>query len=716
METTNDDTLRAYYEDWYRPELMAVIAVGDFDAEQVKTLITERFSALEGLPSQPVRHDVTVGHRADPAFERIVDPDISETFVDIMYPLPERPLETLGDVRDVVGVSLAFDMIATRLTDDVTRGDAPFFFADWFELDLARPLEVFGLTADSNPEDLAASTEALLVEVERVRRHGFTDLEFTRALEARRTQAEQDLAGVETTQDLEYALSYVNNFLAQEPIPSSQELFAALTVAFDDLTPGAVHALFVDLADSSAPAVLVAGPEGDDQVIPSTAELAEIVARVASTDIGPRPAAAQAPDSLMLRPDGVEPADRGGVSVLDITVLHFANGARVVFLPTAIADNTVILSASSSGGTSVIDDGALTEANLSPQIIMQSGVGGFDQVTLDRFLSDKVVFVFPFVDQTREGWFGSAATEDLEALFQLVHLYMTMPRADEAAERVAVESWRQLAESPEENPDLASAIVLLDARYVGSPRFDLVPSLDDLDTFDLDLSLDLFRDRFGDAGDFDTEVIEQLAAAYIGTLPGTRRDDMWIDHQPEHPQGAVTRTVEVGEGAQAFVNFLVTGHLDASFEERVHLGLLELILNARLREALSATYSPFVSIESTDEPDAIVETFISVSGSPDRLDEISGETLAVLQAMAGSGPTEAELATAREQLIRQFELISNEFWTDTLLFYAHRPDESILDLVSRIEIAATSTVIDIRRVADAAFPDGRYIEVRQLPE
>jgi zinc protease len=248
-----------------------------------------------------------------------------------------------------------------------------------------------------------------------------------------------------------------------------------------------------------------------------------------------------------------------------------------------------------------------------------------------------------------------------------------------------------------------------------------------LDAFDVAAALAVYRDRFGDAGDFvfvlagdfNPDDVVDLVAGYLGTLPATGRADGFVDRQPDPPQGAVVETVHAGTDEQAAVSFLVTGALDAGSEDRIHAQLLQLVLDTRLRnrlrEALSATYSPQVEVSTTDEPDALIETYIEVSGSPDRLDEISQETVAVLRDLAANGPTEAELATARQQLTRQFEFVSNEFWIETLLFYANHPDESLDDVGRRIATVEETTTADLQDLAAIAFPDGRYVEVRQLP-
>ena len=269
---------------------------------------------------------------------------------------------------------------------------------------------------------------------------------------------------------------------------------------------------------------------------------------------------------------------------------------------------------------------------------------------------------------------------------------------------------------------------LFAARYgEDNDYYRLFPPLAELDDFDADAALAAFVDRFGDAGDFtfvlvgdfDLRTAEELAAAYLGTLPGTDRIDTPADHQPDPPPGVITAEVEAGRDPQGAVTFLFTAALDATVEDEVHARLLELVLATRvrdrLREALAATYSPIVTVDLVESPDELVETFIQISGDPARLDEVSRETVLVLEDVVAAGPDEGELAAARQQLIREYELFSNELWAELLVFYEAHPERSITEVFRRIDVVGETTADDLRSLAAIALPTGRYIEVRQRP-
>ena len=453
----------------------------------------------------------------------------------------------------------------------------------------------------------------------------------------------------------------MEHFLNGEPIPSPQDGFDAERRAQDGLTADIVHAALFSLLEASAPAVLAVGPGGRAVAVPDGEEIVAIIEAVTESEIAPLVDDTVAVESLMEPPAPVEVVGRGGLPLLDVTTLELDNGALVILKPTLISENLVVFGGSSVGGVAVLDDDRVPEAGLIVDIVTQSGVGDLDQVALDRLLADELVELSFAIDEITEGMFGRASTEDLEILLQLVHLYMTAPRADIAARDAVVGQIRPFASDPTSIPNLAITVELLDARYGDDPRYRALPSLNDLDAFDLDRALATFVDRFDDggdfvfvfSGDFEPDVVEDLARRYLGSLPAGQ-DDPLIDAQPDPPPGVVDRTVTVGTDAQGSMTILWTAEIEVDQVSRMQARVLALIVQARmrdrLREALAATYSPVVFIDTPDVPASLIETFIQISGDPERLEEISIETRAALAEIAEHGPLDDELDTAQEQL------------------------------------------------------------------
>ncbi len=725
LETTDAAELRRFYEDWYRPDLMAVIAVGDLPLDRLEEEITERFSDIAALEAPRERSRPSVPAFDEPRLVSFADPELPSAFAEFLFPGQAAPAGSYGALRDRVASQVAWDVVAERLDSDIVDGTADYFGIAAVEIPYAREIAAPGLEVDADAQDLGSAIRAVAEEVERVRRYGFSSAEFDRAVARRLAEAEQALASEGTRQDVYFADSLAALFLEGVPFPTAQDTYNLELRALEELTVADIEAAFIR-STSGAPAVLAIGPDEFVGALPTEDQIGEILEFVATAEIEPREQEDAAPTTLMERPAPAEIVERRN-DVFDVTWLEFANGAVVGLLETSIGENTVVFGAASNGGVSVVEPGDVTEAASITEVVALSGVGEFDRTTLDQLLVGEVVSLFPYISPVEEGFNGEAATEDVETLLQLVHLLMTEPRADGSAVESYISRVRPFFAAPLEVPGLASDYVLAEARYGADNLWYTFPRVEELDAYDVDTALDVYRDRFGDvsdfvfvlSGDFTIEAVEPLVASYIGTLPGSGRDDGYVDRQPDPPAGAIVETIEVGSDPQGSVLMLHTGVLDATFEDRVHARLLELIASTRLRdrirEALSATYSPSIFMETYDAPDPLIETYIQVSGDPERLEEISVETIRVLESLATDGPTEAELTAAQEQLTNEFSLVSNEFWVDTLLFYAMHPEESLEDVGRRITVVRETTTNDLRRLAAIAWPSGTYIEVRQVP-
>lgn len=727
LEATSAGTLRRFYEDWYRPDLMAVIAVGDFEVDEVEQLIRDRFDALESPADPRPRPELQTGPASEAQFVVLPDPESPNAFVELNYPLPAIQQGAIGRYRQELALVLAFDMIITRLDEDSRRSDTPFFNPSFAANPFVDGQRSPGLAASAKPPDLADTATALLEEVRRALLHGFRSDELERAVAGFESQIELEFASVRSKQDEQYAAEYVDHFLIGTPIPAADVTRNILIRLLEEVTPDQVADTFRATIRKTAPLVIVAGPESATAEIPDEAVLARVVAAAATADLAQRADDEVGADQLMIRPDPVEIVSREQLAPLVPTVLELANGVRVVYVESDIAADTVSMQATSPGGWLLLPVDDVLEAQLIGSIVFESGVAGFDQVALTRFLSGEVAQVLTSINQSTETMVGSAESGDLELLFQLIHLYFTEPRADSQALESLTGEIRPLAVDLDRIPFLALADQVLRLRYGGDARYLPVPTVAELDTFDLDRGLELQRERFADAsdfvfafaGDFAAEEIEDLASRYLGTLPGGGEGETPGTGQPAAPDGVVYEVVDSGDGELGAIFYQFTQEIELTSEVRIVVPVLESILNQRLtallREELGATYSPAVAVAVQDEPIELIEVIVNVSGDPDGLQTIADALEADLADLAGNGPTADELAIAQEQTVRNYELIGNRFWLDLMTRYVLNPDLDPQEVADRIPGTLALTRSDVRALARSLLRFDDYIRVDLVP-
>lgn len=720
------DVVARFYSDWYRPDLMAIVVVGDIDVDDVAGLIQERFAPLTGPDDPRPVPPIELTDADDFGYAMLADPEMPNAFVQVFYEGPARPLETIGDYRRAVAGALASDMIAARFDDDVSRGVAPFLSAGPSALSIARDLDAPSLVAEAPAAQLGASLEALLVELERVRRDGFTTDEFQRAVDRYRTGVEQAYAGRGTTQDVDYAAEYVDHYLGAVPSISWDDFLAIETQLLDEMTPDYVVAAYLDRLAGRAPQVLVIGPESDAADLPTQQDAQRIIAEVTGGDVAPREDDADAVDALMARPEPAEIVERSRIAELGADLVRFSNGVTVLIKPTEIQDNFFGIGGLNPGGTSVLEPDDLAAAFVAPDVITSSGVGPVDQVELDRFLANAVASVAIGFDDTAESIDAGGSTEDAELVFQLLHQYLVAPAAQDAALSTVNGELAPFAADPASLPFLATTVTLLDIRYGGDPYYAFLPPADDLAAVTSADVERVYTRLLGDAagsvyaivGDIDPAVATDLAARYLGTLPSTAQAEDFIDRQPP-PPGVVAETVEVGQDPQAEVTVVITAEREASLSDEIEIDVLENLLATRvrdrLREALGATYAPVVLMGADQTPDALVETFIQVSGDPERIDELIDEIDGVLASVRSQGFTATEVATAREQVRRDYELVSNEFWIGQLLRAGTDRELTMLSVRQRVDTAAAVDQADIAALVASALPADEVITVAVVP-
>jgi zinc protease len=728
VEATTPEALRSFYTDWYRPDLMAVVAVGDFDADDIEALIRDGFAGISGPVDAPAVPELFTNAFSAPQFLIMADPEASDAFVELNYPVPAEGVGgTIGALRRRIALDAALDMLATRLHEDTLRGVTPYFDPSRAANEFVRTQGTDGIAATAHPEDLEATAAALLAEVERVRRFGFVAGELDRTVAELRSEVESEYEQRTTKQDAHFAAELVENFLGGSPAADAEEWRDLQLRLIDELTLDQVWATFAATIEATAPLVIVAGPEASVDVMPDTATLAAIHDRLPALALEARPDDTVAVTALMEAPEPAGVAERYTLPETVIPVVELENGLWFVAWPTEIHAGHAELIAGSPGGWVTLAAADVTEARLLSDVVLASGVADFDQVTLERALVGTEVTLQPFVDEVWEGFRGGVDTADLEILFQLIHLYMDQPRFDPVAIPIVQNRLQQQVESPETLVDTALALSIAAARFPGDDRFSPLPSPGELDALDLARVEAVFADRFGDpgdfvfvlVGDFDPDAAETLARRYLGTIEGGEFREDFEDDRPPEPDGIVTETVAAGTGERGVftMRFESTGALDPDL--RVHLDILEAVIEQRLithiREELSASYSPTVSIDAVDEPVSAVEVAVRIDGDPNGVEAVRTALLEDLEDLTTSGPTADEFDIAREQVYRDYELIDNIQLARAMLHAIFYPEDLVTEIIDRFDRVTATTRADILAAAQRVITLDEYIEIALVP-
>ncbi len=728
------EPLRRFYDTWYRPDNAAIVVVGDIDVEAVEQGIVERFADTSARADTPERPDVELTPKSEPVASVFADPDLTNGYAFVTLPLarPDGASLEATTQRELLD-QLAFDIIATRLSDDALGGDAPFRSASATSSSYVRPLDAPEISVETSGDGVAGSVTAILDEYERVRRFGVTEAEVARAVDTLRSSNQAALDGLGSRQDVDFADAFVADFLEDQGLAPGERQYEFVEAVLDRATPETVAWAFVDRWDRAAPHVFAGLPESEAADAPSADELVAIAASSRTRPLDRRADAAASLEALMEAPEPVaetERTDLAGDLAFDSfepTMLEFANGVRVVINPSTIVEGYLQFDGRSPGGLTEVAVEDLPDAIAAGDVVYDSGVGDVDPVAFDAFVADREMDLYASIDTFTEDLTGYAAIKDMEPFFQYLHLLMTEPRVDEVALENHLARVVPLAENPASDPEYAQSVALLDARY-DDPRFlELTP--EQLATVDAAGIERVMRDRYGDAsdwvfafsGDFDVEAVEDLARRYLGTLPGTGRVETTDFVEPAPPVGVVRETVRAGQGDQASVAVLWTSPASADRrDDTVGLIVAELLTNRlldRLREELGETYSPSASFDITGGATPNAELYVSVSSSPELIDDVASQVLLELDDLRQAGPTEEEFLAAQAVVVEQLGFIDNLSINDELLQLLVDPAGNA-DIVDYLDEYYVAPEIDRDEVAAAIrrwAPPAQFIQIVTVP-
>ncbi len=738
IESAPVEELRAYYERWYRPSLMAVIAVGDFEVEQIEAKIKQHFApSPEGEATQE-RAVV-----AEPVERPMFDvPDNEEPEVDV-FTDPEAPFTQLYLVRkqspeqgrDVAALQrglttrLAFSMLGARLFERGQEADPPYLgsFAGYTSFVLALDIEQFAIA--TTQEGLERGFTALLEEIQRTGQHGFTESELEREKINLLSEAERQYTNREQIDSSEIAGWYREHFLSGAPatgIDAQWELYQSLLPQISLADVDAVSAAWIEARNS---VLLVLGPEGID---PSGGE--ELEATLAAQLAGAsamvvEPYADEASDDPLIAtiPTAGAIVAEESLDVIDAVQWTLSNGITVVAKQTDFKDDEVRFSSFSPGGTSLVSDEDYVSALYAANLIDGSGVGEHDSVALDRLLTGTRVAVVPYIDDLYEGLRGNASPKDLEVMFQLIHLYVTAPRLDPDFYPIYEERLRSSAELRPTQPDAVlfdRVNSLLSQGHLRGRPF----SLEVVEELNMERAESVYVDRFADMGDarfvivgaFDWDELRTLTETYLASLPTTGRVEAWVDHNLDPPQGVIDETVNSGIEPRSNTVWVFEGESTWSREEALAVEIAGEMLGTRLRErireALGGTYSISVWGRMSSIPDSEYQVGIIFGSDPDRVEELLGEIELELDWLRGGGE-QSYLDTVKEQLRVAYEedLRENSFWVNQIetVLIRGEPFELITSYEERVD------ALTLERVAESArriLPMDRWVRVVLYPE
>ena len=710
--------MRRFYDRWYRPELMAVVVVGNVDADEVTDLISRHFRHIP-RGAEPLRRPKRAVVRAAGARASVLtDVEVTSTEVDVWYPRPPIEFRRRADYRAALVAGLWRSVLSARLNDAAEEPGSPLVSAGVDVSRIARPLaaQVVGATAMKNRAGEAL--DVLAAEMAHLARDGATPREVEERGAAVLRAARAAAASGELTEDL--AAEFVDHFLTgNAPISRAiadelaQELLPTITA--DDVT-----AFARGLALDSGAVVIVTAATDDSA---SAMHPTDLIARARAASA--RTVAARAAPADVKRLVAAEPV-RGRIAtertIADVQAWEWvlSNGMRVILKPTRFAFDEIQLRAVAPGGASLASDADYPSAWLADAILQNTGIGALSGTRLDRMLDATSISLAPTVSDDAVTIAGSTAPQDVETFFQLLHLYFTAPRRDTVAFRRYRDRMLAATRSHDRDPDAVFLDTVAAVSSAHHPRR-LRSGTRFYEAANLSAAFAFWKDRLSNAsaftvvvtGDFTLGTLRPLVERYLASLPAGHSEQP-RDIGLRLEAGIVQREVVAGVAGRARTRIVLSGPIAvtsrAAEDLREVRDLVESSLDERLRETMGATYGVSVGTSFDLVPPTSYSISVDFEASPGRIDALTAAALKELERLRVEGPTQAEFERTRAARMRDYdgELESNDYWTSELSQHSrlgwplatiatHRQDAERLTLAD-LRLAC-STLLATRRIA-----------------
>ncbi len=676
IKNADYSSVKRFYRDWYRPDLMAVVVVGDIDPMDVERKINSLFSPIPKSLTPRKRERYTVPPVPGTSVAIASDKEASFTNVRIMTKLPEVKIKDLDGYRESLKRSMYNGMLNARLSEITQKADPPFIFASSGYGGNVGDIDAYSSFAMVPEGKSDVAIERLLVENKRVLDHGFTQGELERQKKRMMESAERRFKEMDKTNSNQLAMRYVYHYLNDSPIPSPKQIVELYEKYLPTIAVEEINMLPEAWIKDDNRVVVITGPEKESNPLPTETEVREILEKTSMSSLEPYEDEVVTGPLLDKELSPVAITEENYNEATDIHQLILANGVKVNLKSTNFKNNEILLSATSEGGSSLYSDDEYFNAYVAASIVRESGMGKFSNIQLQKLMSGKSASVSPVIGTYSEGMSGYAVPEDVEEMFRMVYLYFTDIRNDEEAFKSYITKQLGIYENLKANPNFYFSDYVNKLKYRNNPRVGF-PSEQKWKSVDHQEALEMYKDRFADASDFTFTIIGSFnvdemkmhTQKYLGNLPSINRDETYNNLNIVPLSGNIQKRIKRGEAPKTQVQMFYHGPFEYNDENSYRLNstidYLRIKLREELREDKGGVYGVGIYGGGSRMPDERYSITISFNSDPERTDELIEAAKSVIQNAKREGPSDEDLKKVKE-IQRQAKIKNmkeNRYWS-----------------------------------------------------
>ena len=681
LQTFDYQVIKDFYKDWYRPDLQAVIVVGDIDVKEVEAKIKMMFGNIPAKENPRKKEIYGIGANKEPLVAVCTDKEATGNSVMIIRKHQHTPMKTIGDFRQQLCIDLYNTMFDARFEEMSQDPKCPFLHAGAGYGDFIGNTDAYALQTTAKENHIPDALRVLLREDYRVLKYGFLQTELDRAKEELLEQYEKAEKEVEKTESARFASQYINNFLRQDPIPGAKRENNYAKKLMEGITLDEINALAKNWVTEENTVAIVTAPEKEGVTVPTKDEILSILKDKSLANVEPYVDTYK--DQEILEKETLKPGKITNVEKLDAVGAEkwtLSNGITIYLKKTDYKNDEILFSASSKGGKSLYPVKDLASADFAANIIDRGGIAGLDYNSLMKKMKGKNVGVTPDINLLSEGFDGSSSPKDLEFFFQYLNAFFTNPRIDPNAYDLVMQETKEGLKMMQAQPMYKYLGKFIDAAYNHDPYMKQMLSIDEeyLNQVDFDRAVQIYRERFANPADFnfffvgnyDEKVMKEYVELYLGSLKTDpkKKENYNLSVLKPRLDKASTQTIYAGTEQQGYMGMIINNPIDWNYRNSIIADMIGEALDIQfvkiVREKMGDVYSPMVNMGASKLPTPEISLMILLGCDPAKTDKLADASLKILNDFKAKGPDKKTLELVKKQMLstRAKNIQTNRFW------------------------------------------------------
>ncbi len=731
LENFKHDKLVKFYKDWYRPNLMAVIVVGDIDVAAMEKKIKDHFSNYQNPKNERPRKIYDVPNHKETFVAVESDKEASYAQVRLIYKDYEAPkqLVTINDMNRELTDMLFTSMLNNRLQELTNSPTPPFTYGySYHGGTWARTKEAYQSFAMTQEGKQLDALKVLVEENQRVKKYGFSQSELDRTKNEVLAMIESQYNDRDKNESENFVSEYQMHFLEGEAVPGIEWTYSTLKQMLPKISLNEINTVINKYIKDDNRVVIFTGPEKDNLKKPTEQEVVSVL-NLNADNIKPYEDGTVVTSLLRKEVKPGKVVKKESNAKLGTTTLTLSNGAKVTYKKTDFKNDEVLMEAVSFGGTNLFSNDDAKKTMFATGALTEAGFSGLKKNDINKFMTGKIADVRPYISTTTEGLSGSATPKDLEYMFQMTHAYFT----DLNMDKEAYEGYKQKQSAFYANMASQPNFYFQQEFYTylskDNPRFNgLIPTEKSWAETDYELTYNKYKERFANAGDFefyfvgnvDDKTIEDYASKYIASLPSTGTKEKAIDLGYRLLKGEHKKVVNKGTEPKSNVTIMYYGDTSYSPKEAVAMEALGEILTIKLVEQLRENESGVYGVNARGSmskvPYGSYNFNISFPCGPDNAEKLTASALKELQKIVDNGPDEKDLAKYKEGELLEYkkEVKENRYWV-RMLRSAYANGTNPEEMLAKEQKVTALTAKEVQEVAKKYLTKDKVIGIL-MPE